>query len=78
MLWSMRDPTSLSRFVVPGVRLKFKSDGSLLQVQMVPVPEPGPDEVLLKLNATGLCVGISLQSSRVLLLISHRCPTSTS
>ncbi|KAH7043326.1 chaperonin 10-like protein [Macrophomina phaseolina] len=27
-----------------------------VEVQDVPVPEPGPDEVLLKLNATGLCM----------------------
>ncbi|KAK5019257.1 chaperonin 10-like protein [Cryomyces antarcticus] len=27
-----------------------------VEIQMVPVPEPGPDEVLLKLNATGLCM----------------------
>ncbi|KAK5444173.1 hypothetical protein LTS15_010526 [Exophiala xenobiotica] len=26
-----------------------------VQVQTVPVPEPGPDEVLIRLNATGLC-----------------------
>ncbi|RDW67626.1 GroES-like protein [Coleophoma cylindrospora] len=26
-----------------------------VQVEEVPVPEPGPDEVLLKLNATGIC-----------------------
>ncbi|RQM04846.1 hypothetical protein DH86_00004076, partial [Scytalidium sp. 3C] len=26
-----------------------------MEVQMVPVPEPGPDEVLLRLNTTGLC-----------------------
>ncbi|KAI9871323.1 MAG: hypothetical protein M1830_002723 [Pleopsidium flavum] len=26
-----------------------------VEVQMVPVPEPGPDEVLLKLNTTGIC-----------------------
>ncbi|KAF2396200.1 alcohol dehydrogenase [Trichodelitschia bisporula] len=25
------------------------------KVEMVPVPEPGPDEVLIKLNATGIC-----------------------
>jgi len=27
-----------------------------VEIQDVPVPEPGPDEVLLKLNATGLCM----------------------
>ncbi|KAF2087495.1 GroES-like protein [Saccharata proteae CBS 121410] len=27
-----------------------------VEIQMVPVPEPGPDEVLLRLNATGLCM----------------------
>ncbi|KAI9699539.1 MAG: hypothetical protein M1820_007170 [Bogoriella megaspora] len=26
-----------------------------VEIQMVPVPEPGPDEVLIRLNATGLC-----------------------
>ncbi|KAI9810915.1 MAG: hypothetical protein M1827_005774 [Pycnora praestabilis] len=26
-----------------------------VKVEMVPVPEPGPDEVLLKLNTTGIC-----------------------
>lgn len=26
-----------------------------LKVEMVPVPEPGPEEILLKLNATGIC-----------------------
>ncbi|EXJ69651.1 alcohol dehydrogenase [Cladophialophora psammophila CBS 110553] len=26
-----------------------------IEVQMVPVPEPGPDEVLIKLNVTGIC-----------------------
>ncbi|KIW96799.1 uncharacterized protein Z519_02190 [Cladophialophora bantiana CBS 173.52] len=26
-----------------------------IEVQMVPVPEPGPDELLIKLNATGIC-----------------------
>lgn len=27
-----------------------------LKVEMVPVPEPGPDEILIKLNATGICM----------------------
>lgn len=27
-----------------------------VEVQDVDVPEPGPDDVLLKLNATGLCM----------------------
>lgn len=27
-----------------------------VEIQDVPVPEPGPDELLLKLNATGLCM----------------------
>ncbi|KKY17167.1 putative alcohol dehydrogenase [Diplodia seriata] len=27
-----------------------------VEIQDVPVPEPGPDEVLLRLNATGLCM----------------------
>ncbi|KAI9688718.1 MAG: hypothetical protein M1822_001075 [Bathelium mastoideum] len=26
-----------------------------IEMQMVPVPEPGPDEVLIRLNATGIC-----------------------
>jgi propanol-preferring alcohol dehydrogenase len=26
-----------------------------LKVEMVPVPEPGPDDILIKLNATGIC-----------------------
>lgn len=26
-----------------------------LKVEMVPVPEPGPDDILVKLNATGIC-----------------------
>ena len=26
------------------------------EVQNVPVPTPGPDDVLIKLNATGLCM----------------------
>jgi hypothetical protein len=27
-----------------------------LKVEMVPVPEPKPDEILIKLNATGICM----------------------
>lgn len=26
-----------------------------MKIEMVPVPEPGPNDVLLKLNMTGLC-----------------------
>ncbi|KAL4886902.1 chaperonin 10-like protein [Aspergillus karnatakaensis] len=29
-----------------------------VEVQMVPVPEPGPDELLIRLNVTGICFSV--------------------
>lgn len=50
---------SKPEFVIPtyckaGVVVN-EGENFTVEVQDVPVPQPGPDEVLIKLNCTGIC-----------------------
>ncbi|OQU99901.1 hypothetical protein CLAIMM_05473 [Cladophialophora immunda] len=44
----------IPRFCKAGV-VKNEGPDFQIKVELVPVPEPGPDELLLRLNVTGLC-----------------------
>jgi propanol-preferring alcohol dehydrogenase len=52
----MKVQTSTSYFARAPFLLSSPYSPHLQEVRTVPVPTPGPDDVLIKLNATGLCM----------------------